>query len=76
MAEFAANNAISSSTSISPFFANYTFHPHISFRPPRLVITRSSQYIQDQNQEEREFVTKIEEILQLLRTNLKAAQVR
>jgi hypothetical protein len=76
MAEFAANNATSSSTSISLFFANYTFHPHMSFGPPRPVVTGSSQYVRDQNQEGREFVTKMEEILQLLCTNLGAAQAR
>jgi hypothetical protein len=33
MAEFAANNHISETTSISPFFANYGLNPKIDFEP-------------------------------------------
>jgi hypothetical protein len=33
MAEFAANNYISETTSISPFFANYGLNPKIHFEP-------------------------------------------
>jgi hypothetical protein len=33
MAEFAANNYILETTSISPFFANYGLNPKIDFEP-------------------------------------------
>ncbi|KAI0992802.1 hypothetical protein K3495_g15382, partial [Podosphaera aphanis] len=35
MAEFAANNAVNTSTKVTPFFANKGFHPRMSFGPPR-----------------------------------------
>lgn len=33
VAEFAGNNAISSTTGVSPFFANYGFHPRLGVEP-------------------------------------------
>ncbi|KAJ6437919.1 reverse transcriptase [Purpureocillium lavendulum] len=33
LAEFAANNATSDTTSVSPFFANYGFHPRLGIEP-------------------------------------------
>jgi hypothetical protein len=33
MAEFTANNHISETTGISPFFANYRLNPKIDFEP-------------------------------------------
>jgi len=35
LAEFAVNNVMNISTSMSPFFANKRFHPRMSFGPPR-----------------------------------------
>ena len=38
LAEFAYNNNIHASTKVSPFFANYGFHPHfIIFIPPNSI---------------------------------------
>ena len=34
MAEFAYNNSKHSATTLSPFFANYGFHPRMSLLPP------------------------------------------
>ena len=34
MAEFAANNAESSTTQMTPFFANLGYYPQMSFDPP------------------------------------------
>jgi len=36
MAEFAYNNSVSSATKISPFFANYGFHPRFDSLLPAL----------------------------------------
>jgi Integrase zinc binding domain/Integrase core domain len=33
LAEFAGNNAVSSTTGVSPFFANYGFHPRMGVEP-------------------------------------------
>ena len=33
LAEFAANNAVSETTGVSPFFANYGFHPRLGTEP-------------------------------------------
>jgi hypothetical protein len=35
LAEFAGNNMISETTGVSPFFANYGFHPRMGIEPPR-----------------------------------------
>ena len=34
MAEFAYNNSKHSATTLSPFFANYGYHPRMSLLPP------------------------------------------
>ena len=39
MAEFAYNNSVSSATKISPFFANYGFHPRFDSLLPALDLT-------------------------------------
>jgi hypothetical protein len=33
IAEFTANNHTSETTSLSPFFSNYSFHPKLDFEP-------------------------------------------
>ncbi|KAF9881405.1 hypothetical protein CkaCkLH20_01555 [Colletotrichum karsti] len=33
LAEFAANDAVSETTGVTPFFANYGFHPRLGFEP-------------------------------------------
>ena len=35
IAEFAANNAVSETTGVSPFFANYGFHPKLGVKPSK-----------------------------------------
>jgi hypothetical protein len=49
LAEFAANNTISETTGVSPFFANYGFHPRLGVEPtkpcpPNLSTTRKRQF--------------------------------
>ena len=74
MAEFAANNAVNSSTQVSPFFATRGFHPRITFGPPRPQNRASLK--QDQTSKGNDFVSKIESILQTLQTNLAVAQAQ
>jgi hypothetical protein len=76
MAEFAANNAVNSSTQISPFFANKGFHPRMSFGPPRPIAQSSPNRLRDSNAAGNDFVTKMADILQILRTNLTAAKAK
>ena len=43
MAEFAYNNSIHASTKVSPFFANYGFHPRFSISIPETSINPSAK---------------------------------
>jgi len=36
MAEFAANNTVLKTIGVSPFFANYGFHPKLGIKPSQL----------------------------------------
>ena len=74
MAEFAANNAVNVSTQMSPFFANYGYHPRVSFGPPRLVDKSSSAKIKRESRAGADFATKMEEVLSELRANLTVAK--
>lgn len=74
LAEFAARNVVSESTGLSPFFANAGFHPRMSFDPPRPTPTTASKALQARNQEGNDFVEKMKEITDLLRTNMLSAQ--
>src|SRR5438477_12121321 len=49
LAEFAANNVVSETTGVSPFFANYGFHPRLGTepsapRPPNLSPTQKREF--------------------------------
>lgn len=70
LAEFAANNATSSSTNMSPFFANYAFHPRMSFGLPRPLATGSSQHVRNQHRDGVKFVQKMNDIFDILYENL------
>ena len=48
MAKFAANNAESSTTQMTPFFANLGCHPRMSFDPPGPKDTRVTLNIAEQ----------------------------
>ncbi|OAQ57620.2 retrovirus polyprotein [Pochonia chlamydosporia 170] len=74
LAEFAARNVVSDSTGMSPFFANTGYHPRMSFGPPRVVPKQAPKDVADRCKEGNNFVTKMQEITDLLRTNLLSAQ--
>jgi hypothetical protein len=59
---------------MSLFFANYTFHPRMSFGAPRPVATGSSQHIRNQHKDGVEFVRKINNIFDVLYENLAVSQ--
>ncbi|KAI0990978.1 hypothetical protein K3495_g17209, partial [Podosphaera aphanis] len=49
MAEFAANNVVSETTGVSPFFANYGFNPRLGTEPsdpcpPNLTLAKRQQF--------------------------------
>ncbi|KAI0990945.1 hypothetical protein K3495_g17242, partial [Podosphaera aphanis] len=46
LAEFAANNVVNVSTSVSPFFANKGFNPRMTISPPRTTDRASTAEIQ------------------------------
>jgi hypothetical protein len=70
MAEFSANNLASASTGMSPFFANKGFHPRMSFGPPRPLARDIPKRIREQEEQGNAFATKMEQIMESLRTNL------
>jgi len=77
MAEFAVNNAMNESTKMSPFFANYGFHPRMSFHmPPRGIEAGASKHIKKENLLGTSFADRMEEIYDVLRSNLLRAQER
>lgn len=74
LAEFAVRNVVSDSTGMSPFFANAGFHPRMSFGPPRPASTTASKALKLRNKDGNDFVSKMQKITDLLRTNMKSAQ--
>lgn len=74
LAEFSANNATSASTGMTPFFANYGYHPRMSFGPPRPITRGSSKQVIEGNLAGNSFVQKMEDVLQTLRDNLQSAR--
>jgi Reverse transcriptase (RNA-dependent DNA polymerase)/RNase H-like domain found in reverse transcriptase/Integrase zinc binding domain/Chromo (CHRromatin Organisation MOdifier) domain/Integrase core domain len=66
LAEFAYNNAQSSSTGASPFYANYGYHPRSS---PRLIVSEDVV-----NPSAEELATKLQKIHIELRSQLESAQ--
>jgi hypothetical protein len=59
---------------MSPFFANAGYHPRMSFGPPRPTIATMSKELKARNKEGTDFATKMQEITDLLRTNMLSAQ--
>jgi transposase InsO family protein len=69
LAEFAANSARSESTKVSPFFANYGFHPRMGFEPVQPVHRPAARDAEG-------FARKMQNIIDFVRTEIKAAQAR
>ncbi|KAI0996998.1 hypothetical protein K3495_g11185 [Podosphaera aphanis] len=67
MAEFSANNQVSSSTQASPFFSNYGFHPRftIDIKP----IARKAL-----STDAKAFAAKMKDLHEFLRANIRTAQ--
>jgi hypothetical protein len=59
---------------MSLFFANYAFHPRMSFGAPRPVAIGSSQHVWNQHKDGVEFVRKINNIFDVLYENLAISQ--
>lgn len=76
MAEYAANNTMSTSTKASPFLASKGFHPRTTFGPPRTLERGASTHIMKANKEGNDFVGHMQDILQELRRNLTDARAR
>jgi hypothetical protein len=69
LAEFAANSNRSDTTGISPFFANYGFHPRMGFEPvpaDNRPVTRDAEA----------FARKMEDVIDYARSAMTAAQAR
>ncbi|KAM4064033.1 reverse transcriptase (RNA-dependent DNA polymerase) [Hirsutella rhossiliensis] len=74
LAEFAARNVVNDSTGMSPFFANTGYHPRMSFGPPRPIPRAAPKDLAERGSEGNSFAIKMQEITDLLRTNLASAQ--
>ncbi|KJZ69408.1 hypothetical protein HIM_11204 [Hirsutella minnesotensis 3608] len=74
LAEFAARNVVNDSTGMSPFFSNTGYHPRMSFGPPRPMPRAAPKDLAERGSEGNSFAVKMQEITDLLRTNLASAQ--
>jgi len=72
MAEFADNNATSSGTSMTPFFANKGFHPRMSFSPDDTAYTTARGRIGAARAED--ITGTMQNILEVMKDNSKRAQ--
>jgi len=76
LAEFAANNVVSETTNVSPFFANYGFHPRLGVEPsspcpPNLSTAQKAQFYRANV-----VANRFERILDLLKALAKQSQQR
>lgn len=67
LAEFASNSVRSEATGVSPFFANYGFHPRMGFEPVQPANRPAAR-------DAEEFAKKMQEIVNYVRTQIHAAQ--
>lgn len=70
LAEFAANSRKSETTGMSPFFANYAFHPRMGFEPDLPAADTSA------TRDAEEFARKMRQINEYLQSESTAAQAR
>ena len=63
MAEFAANNAVNTSTKFTLFFANKGFHPQMSFGPPRSALRITPKHLWEQTTAVNDFASNMAEAL-------------
>jgi len=68
LAEFAFNDAIHASTRMTPFWANYHYHPVVQFKAPNQPFSPNSEIQADS------FAAGLEETHQTLQKNLQEAQ--
>ena len=70
-AEFSANNHASSTTNISPFFANYGFHPRMGIEPlPEKSLQPASQRARLQIEDADRFAEKMKQLHEFLREEM------
>ena len=68
LAEFVGNNTVSSTTKVSPFFANKGFHPRMGFE------ALDNSTVNDKELAADEFATRMEELQEVLRNQMLLAQ--
>ena len=74
IAEFSANNSPSSTTKLSPFFANYGYHPRMSFDPaPKAPATRYA-YQEAHRRDAADIAARMERIWQFCADHMALAQ--
>jgi len=72
MAEFADNNAISSGTGMSPFFANKGYHPRMSFSPDDAAYSTARERLGTAKAED--ITGTMQRVLEVMKHNSKRAQ--
>ena len=71
MAEFADNDAISSATKMTPFFANKGFNPRMSFSPDTTDYNSTSKRLAAAKADN--ITDHMEQVLEFIRANMKEA---
>lgn len=76
LAEFAQNNHTSETTGVSPFFANYGYHPAMGTEPTRPPVTPTTELKQREFENATQVADRIERILSRVRSFMAEAQER
>lgn len=74
MCQFALSTTVNSTTGVTPFFANNAYHPRMDFDAPKVARADASATVLAGNFAGNEYVRKMEEITQVLKDNMRAAQ--
>lgn len=76
MAEFAANNTESSTTRVTPFYANYGFYPRMSFDAPAIIDAPVTAQTRSEREKADGLADKMKELQKYLQEQMGLAQTR
>jgi len=76
LAEFACNNQVNESTKVSPFFANYGYHPRLGIEPSQPCPPKLSRQQREEFFNASSIANRYQQITEHLRANIEFAQER